>query len=78
MEAGFEAAKSSLSRATWLCHPDPSAILALHVDSLASQVGAALHQHARGCSVWQPPGFYSRKLDSTQMKWSTFDRELFA
>jgi hypothetical protein len=78
METSFEAAKHALSRATWLGHPDPSATLALHVDASASHVGAALHQRARGCFGWQPLGFFSKKLDAAQMRWSAFDRELFA
>ncbi len=28
--------------------------------------------------TWQPLGFFSRKLDSTQVKYSAFDRELLA
>ncbi len=78
MEASFEAAKHALSRATWLEHPDPSAALALHVDASASHVGAAVHQHARGCSGWWPLGFFSKKLDTAQTRCSAFDRELFA
>jgi cleavage and polyadenylation specificity factor subunit 1 len=78
LEASFEAAKRALSRATWLEHPDPSAALALHVDASASHVGAALHQRARGRSAWRPLGFFSKKLDEAQTRWSAFDRELFA
>jgi hypothetical protein len=48
------------------------------VDASASHVGAALHQRTKGCPVWQPLGFISRKLDLAQQKWSAFDRELFA
>ncbi len=40
MEASFQAAKRALSGATWLGHPDPEALLALHVDASASHVGA--------------------------------------
>ncbi len=78
LEASFEAAKRALSRATWLEHPDPLAALALHVDASASHVGAALHQRARGRSAWRPLGFFSKKLDEAQTRWSAFDRELFA
>jgi hypothetical protein len=78
MEASFEAAKHALSGATWLQYPDPSAALALHVDASASHVGTALHQHARGRIGWQPLGFFSKKLDEAQTRWSAFDRELFA
>jgi hypothetical protein len=78
MGASFEAAKQALSKAMWLGHPDPSSTLALHVDASASHVGAALHQRGRGCMAWQPLGFFSKKLDTAQTKWSAFDRELYA
>ncbi len=78
MEAGFVGAKAALSRATWLGHPDPAAQLALHVDASSSHVGAALHQQPKGSVGWQPLGFFSRKLESAQAKWSAFDRELYA
>jgi hypothetical protein len=78
LEASFEAAKRALSGATWLGHPDQDALLALHVDASASPVGAAFHQRAKGYPAWQPLGFFLRKLDMAQQKWSAFDRELFA
>ncbi len=78
MEAGFVAAKVALSKATWLGHPNPTATLALHVDASASHIGAALHQRPQGHSTWQPLGFFSRKLEASQAKWSAFDRELLA
>jgi len=78
MEAAFVAAKESLLQATWLAHPHPRALLALHVDASASHVGAALHQQEPGSSAWRPLGFFSKKLDASQVKWSAFDRELLA
>ncbi len=76
MEAGFAEAKAALGRATWLGDPDPVARLALHVDASASHIGAALHQQLKDHSTWQPLGFFSRKLEASQAKWSAFDREL--
>jgi hypothetical protein len=78
MEASFLAVKAALSKATWLGHPDPKARLALQVDASFSHIGAALHQQPKGHSTWQPLGFFSRKLEAAQAKWSAFDRELFA
>jgi cleavage and polyadenylation specificity factor subunit 1 len=78
MEEAFQAAKRCLAEATWLAHPHPRARLALHVDASASHVGAALHQREPGGASWRPLGFFSKKLDSAQVKWSTFDRELLA
>ena len=37
-----------------------------------------LQQRRRPADPWQPLGFFSRKLDSTQVKYSAFDRELLA
>jgi hypothetical protein len=70
MEASFEAAKLALSKATWLGHPELRAALTLHVDASVSHKGAALHQRTGGCPDWQPLGFFSRKLDPAQQKWS--------
>jgi transposase InsO family protein len=78
LQAAFERAKAALSEATWLAHPHPKARLALHVDASASHVGAALHQQVPGRDDWQPLGFFSRKLNTAQVKWSAFDRELLA
>ena len=78
MESSFQAAKESLMQATWLAHPHPRARLALHVDASATHVGAALHQMEPGGRAWRPLGFFSRKLDAAQLKWSAFDRELLA
>jgi hypothetical protein len=78
MEDSFLEAKASLSRATWLGHPSPTAHLALHVDASSSHIGAALHQQLKGHSTWQPLVFFSRKLEVGQAKWSAFDRELLA
>ncbi len=62
----------------WLGHPDPTAQLALHVNTSASHIGAALHQRLKGHVVWQPLGFFSRKLEAAQDKWRVFDQELLA
>jgi hypothetical protein len=78
MAVSFEAVKIALLRATWLVLLDLTVALALHVDASASHVGEALHQQHKGHSTWQSLCFFSRKLDTAQMKWSAFDRELFA
>jgi hypothetical protein len=49
---------ASLSRATLLAHPDPSATLALFTNASDNAIGAALQQ--RVCDAWQPLDFYSR------------------
>jgi hypothetical protein len=47
------------------------------VDASADHTGGALQQR-RPADPWQPLGFFSRKLDNTQVKYSAFDRELLA
>jgi hypothetical protein len=75
-EATFIAAKTALVATVLLCHPAPHAVLSLAVDASDSHVGGVLQQTCgRG---WQPLAFYSKKLSSTEVKYSTFDRELLA
>ena len=78
MEAAFEAAKSALAAAALLRHPIQGASLALMVDASADHVGAALQQRVSPSSAWQPLGFFSRKLNAAEVKYSAFDRELLA
>ncbi len=77
MEEAFLAAKAALAAAVTLAHPSPSAELGLMVDASSTHVGAALQQR-RGGGVWEPLGFFSRKLNTAQSKYSVFDRELWA
>ncbi len=68
METSFVAAKAALSKTSWLGNPDPTARLALHVDTSSSHIGTALHQRLNGHSTWQPLGFFSHKLKAAQAK----------
>ncbi len=77
MEAAFLSAKASLVSAATLAHPSPSAELGLMVDASSTHVGASLQQR-RGGGAWEPLGFFSRKLNTAQSKYSAFDRELWA
>ncbi len=52
--------------------------LGLMVDASATHVGAALQQKPSPSTPWQPLGFFSKKLDPAQMKYSAFNREMFA
>ena len=78
MTRAFQEAKSALTSTTWLQHPHPVAHLALHVDASASHVGAVLQQQEPGSQGWCPLGFFSKKLSPSQVKWSAFDRKLWA
>ena len=52
-------------------------MLSLAVDEINHHVGVALQQRSPG-GEWQPLSFFSRKLTDTEMRYSTFDRELLA
>jgi hypothetical protein len=78
MEEAFSATKHALAKAALLAHPSPGAEVALMVDASGYHVGAALQQRTSAEAAWQPLGFYSKKLDSAQRRYSAFDRELLA
>ena len=72
--------KLSLASAAELAHPSSVAELALVADATcsSSHVGAALHPSCFNSSLWEPLGFFSKKLDRAQVSYSTFDRKLLA
>ncbi|KAG8192707.1 hypothetical protein JTE90_009730 [Oedothorax gibbosus] len=74
--AAFEKCKQTLAETTLLCHPAPSAPLALHVDASDFAIGGALHQVIDG--ELQPLAFFSRKLSPAEISYSAYDRELLA
>ncbi len=76
MNHSFDLIKVTLSTVATLTHPDPAAELCLAVDASNTHVGAVLQQLCG--STWRPLAFFSKKLDSTEMKYSAFDRELLA
>ena len=73
----FEGSKRHMVGATHLAHPGRKAILALSVDASGKHVGAALQQERSPGSL-QPLGFFSRKLNTAEQKYSAFDREFLA
>ncbi|XP_041786236.1 uncharacterized protein K02A2.6-like [Anopheles merus] len=75
-DTAFEDCKRQLAQATMLVHPVPSAELSLWCDASDFAAGAALHQVIDG--QMQPLGFFSRKFDNAQRRYSTYDRELAA
>jgi hypothetical protein len=72
----FTAAKAALVAAVPLSHPAPGATLGLAVDASDTHVGGVLQQLEN--RAWRPLGFFSQKLTPTQVRYSTFDRELLA
>ena len=78
MIVAFDTAKTSLCSSALLSHPSSAAELVVVTDASSSHMGAALLQRRCRGDPWQPLGFFSKKLDSTQMSYSAFDRELLA
>jgi hypothetical protein len=72
----FSAAKAALAAATALVHPRPGAVISLATDASDTHIVGVLQQLSGGS--WQPLAFFSRKLSTTESKYSTFDRELLA
>jgi hypothetical protein len=78
MVAAFDAARTALGAAALLAHPQQDQELAVMVDASADHVGAALQQRRSAAADWQPLAFFTKKLEPAQMRYSAFDRELFA
>ncbi len=74
--AALEATKDAVASATLLVHRRPEARLGLFVDISDTGLGAALHQLVG--ALWLPLGFFSKKLGSTQAKYSAYDQDLLA
>ena len=72
----FENIKEALAKATLLVHPKRDAPTAFTVDASKTAVGGVLEQFIN--SDWRPIAFFSRRLRSSELKYSTFDKELLA
>lgn len=75
-ESAFLRCKEKLAHATLLVHPAENAPLRLTTDASDTAIGAVLEQKVE--DIWQPLGFFSKKLNSAQQNYSTYDRELLA
>ena len=74
----FQQAKQALLYAVILQHLSPTAQVQLNTDASGTQVRAALMQRENGQQPWFPVTFYSKGLNSSQKKYSTYDCELLA
>lgn len=70
----FKKCKDDLLSATTLGFPSSSQPIALMVDASNIAIGAVLNQHSNG--AWKPLAYFSKKLSPSQIKYSTYDREL--
>lgn len=75
-DRAFEKCLHSLANATTLAHPQEGAPLLLTTDASNTAMGATLEQMVKG--ERQPLFFFSKKLNSAQRNYSTYDRELLA
>lgn len=74
--SAFEKCKTKLSEVENLAFPNIESKLALMVDASDNAVGAVVQQFENG--RWRPLSFFSKKLTTTEKRYSTYDRELFA
>lgn len=72
----FEKCKSALANAATLTYPTPNQQLFLLVGASNTAVGAALN--CLTPTGYKPLSFFSRKLSTTESKYSTYDRELLS
>ncbi|GFW26356.1 transposon Tf2-6 polyprotein [Trichonephila clavipes] len=70
----FEKCKINLAEAALLSFPRSGLPLSLCTDASDFAVGAVLQQLEN--ESWKPIAFYSKKLNETQTRYSTYDREL--
>lgn len=76
-QKAFEVAKLALAKSTLLVHPKKRKCkLSLTTDASQGAIGSVLQQFQNG--NWQPLGFFSKKLQPNEVKYSTLDRELLA
>jgi hypothetical protein len=76
--AAFQTTKDALCHTVKLVHPSPGAEISLMVDASNERVRVALQQRTASTAPWQPLGFFSKKLEPAQSRYSAFDRELWA
>ena len=76
MTTAFHDSKQALAQAVMLIYPQPSAPVSLAVDASDLAIGGVLQQWIH--NQWQPLAFFSKKLKTAEIRYSTFDRELLA
>ena len=76
MEEAFQDCKKMLENAVLLTHPDPHAKLALCTDSSDFSIGGSLEQLGKD-GKYHPLGLFSKHLDPSKQKWSTYRKELY-
>jgi len=77
LSEAFEAARAAFVDFVMLQFQRDDAQLILTTDASETTIGGILEQIGSN-SERQPLAFYSRKLEDSQLKWCTYDKELFA
>ena len=72
----FQNSKKLLTNAALLRHPNPANPIALTTDASSFAVGGVLEEYVDG--AWAPLAFWSKHLQPSQQKYSTYKRELLA
>ena len=75
-EVAFETLKRALVNPPLLAYPDFSVEFTLSTDASLTAIGAVLSQAQEGKE--RVVAYFSQMLTTTQQKWSTYDRELWA
>jgi transposase InsO family protein len=78
LDSVFEKVKKTVAELAPLSHPREGWELSLAVDASNAAAGAVLQQREKDSDSWLPLGFFSKKFNSAQQNYSTFDRELTA
>ena len=78
MGGAFTNIKAALMQSVCLAFPSANAELSLPTDASATHAGAVLQQRERPSAGWQPLGFFSAKLETAQLSYRAFDRELYS
>ena len=71
----FTKSKTDLANASYLAYPAPNEPLYLAGDASDTAVAAVLYQKSAAIGM-RPLGFFSRRLNESQIKWTIFSREL--
>ena len=74
--SAFQKIKTALADSTMLSHPKTNAELCLMTDASDVADGAVLQQNVD--NVWQPLGFFSKRLQPAETRYSAFGRKLLA
>ncbi|CAH8657212.1 unnamed protein product [Dicrocoelium dendriticum] len=76
VRAAINSMKAAIANILSIAHHDRAAPLSLSTDASDVAVGTVLQQ--RVADTWQPLAFFSKRLQPTESRHSTFGRELLA